>query len=123
MCPQARTRKAASQPRDKGGQVRGAKEGRPGWSRHAERCCEEALVVASPELVEQMTDDERDRLTRLEVQFSHLSKAMDDTHEKVTVMHDLLMQAKGMKYLIMMMAAVGGGISALAVKYLPFMRG
>jgi hypothetical protein len=70
-----------------------------------------------------MTDDERDRLTRLEVQFSHLAKAMDDTHEKVTVMHDLLMQAKGMKYLIMIMATIGGGISALAVKYIPFMRG
>ena len=70
-----------------------------------------------------VTDDERDRLTRLEVQFSHLAKAMDDTHEKVTVMHDLLMQAKGMKYLIMLMAAVGGGVSALAVKYIPFMRG
>src|SRR3982751_3126633 len=41
----------------------------------------------------EMTDDERDRLTRLEVQFSHLSKSMDDTHAKVTIMHDLLMQA------------------------------
>ena len=69
-----------------------------------------------------MTDDERDRLTRLEVQFSHLAKAMDDTHEKVTIMHDLLMQAKGMKYLIMVMATVGGAMSALAVKYIPFMR-
>jgi methanogenic corrinoid protein MtbC1 len=69
-----------------------------------------------------MTDDERDRLTRLEVQFSHLSKSMNDTHEKVTRMHDLLMQAKGMKYLIMLMAAVGGAISAVAAKYLPFLR-
>ena len=68
-------------------------------------------------------DDERDRLTRLEVQFSHLSKAMDDTHEKVTIMHDLLMQAKGMKYLIMMMAAVGGGLTSLAVKFIPFWKG
>ena len=70
-----------------------------------------------------MTDDERDRLTRLEVQFSHLSKSMEDTHEKVTRMHDLIMQAKGMKYLILFMATVGGGISALIVKYLPFIRG
>lgn len=69
-----------------------------------------------------MTDDERDRLTRLEVQFSHLSKSMEDTHEKVTRMYELLMQAKGMKYLIMVMATVGGALSALAVKYLPFMR-
>jgi hypothetical protein len=69
-----------------------------------------------------MTDDERDRLTRLEVQFSHLSTAMDDTHEKVTLIHDLLMQAKGMKYLIMILATIGGAISAFAVKFLPFMR-
>ena len=70
----------------------------------------------------EVTDDERDRLTRLEVQFTHLAKSMDDTHEKVTIMHDLLMQAKGMKYLIMVMATIGGGVSALVVKYIPFMR-
>jgi hypothetical protein len=69
-----------------------------------------------------MTNEERERLTRLETQFTHLSKSMDDTHEKVTRMHDLLMQAKGMKYLIMVMATIGGAVSALAVKYLPFMR-
>ena len=69
-----------------------------------------------------MTDDELNRLTRLEVQFSYLSKSMDDTHEKVTRMHDLLMQAKGMKYLIMLMATIGGAVSALAVKYFPFLR-
>ena len=69
-----------------------------------------------------MTGDERDRLTRLETQFTHLSKSMDDTHQKVTVMHDLLMQARGMKYLIMVMATIGGAMSALAVKYLPFLR-
>jgi hypothetical protein len=69
-----------------------------------------------------MTDEERDRLTRLEVQFTHLSKAMDDTHEKVTIMHDLLMQAKGMRYLIWIMAAIGGAVSAFAVKYFPFLR-
>ena len=69
-----------------------------------------------------MTDDELNRLTRLEVQFSYLSKSMDDTHEKVTRMHDLLMQAKGMKYLIMLMATIGGAVSALAVKNFPFLR-
>ncbi len=70
-----------------------------------------------------MTDDERDRLTRLEVQFTHLSKSMDDTHEKVTRMYELLMQAKGMKYLIVIMAAVAGFVSATLAKYIPFMRG
>lgn len=70
-----------------------------------------------------MTDDERDRLTRLEVQFTHLSKSMDDTHQKVTVMHDLLMQAKGMRLLIVAMAAVAGFFSALVAKYVPFLRG
>jgi hypothetical protein len=70
-----------------------------------------------------MTDDERDRLTRLEVQFSHLSKSMEDTHEKVTRMYELLMQAKGMKYLIVIMAAVAGFVSATLAKYIPFMRG
>jgi hypothetical protein len=70
-----------------------------------------------------MTDEERDRLTRLEVQFQHLSKSVDDTHQKVTVMHDLLMQAKGMRWLIVTMAAIAGFVASFAAKYLPFMRG
>jgi hypothetical protein len=70
-----------------------------------------------------MTDDERDRLTRLEVQFEHLSESMDDTRAKVTVMHDLLMQAKGMRMLIVIMAGVSGFVTALATKYIPFLRG
>lgn len=70
-----------------------------------------------------MTDEERDRLTRLEVQFEHLSKSMDDTHQKVTVMHDLLMQAKGMRLLIIAMAGVSGFLTAIATKYIPFLRG
>jgi hypothetical protein len=69
-----------------------------------------------------MTNDERDRLTRLETQFSHLSKSVDDTHVKVTIMHDLLMQAKGMRLLIVAMAAVAGFFSALVAKYFPFLR-
>lgn len=68
-----------------------------------------------------MTDDERDRLTRLEVNFQHLSKAMEDTHVKVTAMHELLMQARGAKYLIVGMAALAGFTSSFAAKLFPFM--
>ena len=68
-----------------------------------------------------MTDEERDRLTRLEVNFQHLQKAMEDTHVKVTAMHELLMQARGAKYLIVGMAFVGGLVSSFAAKLFPFL--
>ena len=68
-----------------------------------------------------MGDDELQRLTRLEVQFEHLQKALDDTYEKVTAMHDLLLQAKGAKYLIVGMAAAAGFMSSFAAKLFPFM--
>lgn len=68
-----------------------------------------------------MTDEERDRLTRLEVNFEHLSKSMEDTHKKVTDMHELLLQAKGAKYLIVGMAALAGFASSVALKLFPFM--
>lgn len=68
-----------------------------------------------------MNDDDLQRLTRLEVQFEHLSKALDDTHKKVTDMHELLLQAKGAKYLIVGMAAIAGFASSFAAKLFPFM--
>jgi hypothetical protein len=68
-------------------------------------------------------DDTRDRMIRLEAEVRHVTDQLNDVQLKVDAMHDLLMQAKGMKYLIMMMATVGGALSALAVKYIPFMRG
>ena len=70
-----------------------------------------------------MTDDTRDRVIRLETEIDHMASQVKDMQTKVNAMHELLMQAKGMKYLIVIMAAVAGFFASFAAKYIPFMRG
>lgn len=67
-------------------------------------------------------DDSRDRLIRLENEVEHLTQQLDDVSKKVTVMHDLLMQAKGMRWLIIAMAAVAGFFASFVAKLFPFAK-
>ena len=67
-----------------------------------------------------MTDDTRDRVIRIETQLEHVTQQLADTQTKVNEMHDLLMQARGMRWLIVGMAAVAGFLASFASKYLPF---
>lgn len=67
-----------------------------------------------------MTTDELQRIAVLENEMKHLNEKLEDTHNKVTVMHDLLMQAKGAKWFIVGMASLGGALTAFAVKLFPF---
>ena len=69
-----------------------------------------------------MTDDSRDRLIRLENEVEHLTEALMDVQKKVSVMHDLLMQAKGMRWLIVGMAAVAGFFASVLTKLFPFAK-
>ena len=70
-----------------------------------------------------MTDDTRDRLIRVESNMEHMEKQLTDMQRKVDAMYDLLMQARGMKWLIVAMAAIAGFVSATVAKYVPFLRG
>ncbi|WP_454626985.1 hypothetical protein [Bradyrhizobium cenepequi] len=67
-----------------------------------------------------MVDDTRDRVIRLETQVDHMNEQLNDMQGKVNAMHDLLMQARGMRYLIIGMAALAGFFASFAAKYLPF---
>jgi hypothetical protein len=69
-----------------------------------------------------MSDDTRDRVIRLEAQVDHLTSQLDDMQKKVNAMYDLLMQAKGMRWMIVGMAAVGGFLASYASKYVPFVK-
>jgi hypothetical protein len=70
----------------------------------------------------EMSDDSRDRLIRLESNMTHMERQISDMQAKVNAMHDLLMQARGMRLLIVGMAAFSGFLTALATKYLPGFR-
>ena len=64
-----------------------------------------------------MTDNER--MAVLETKVQHLSEQLEDTHRKVDEMHSLLLQAKGARWVIIGMAAIGGAIASFATKLLP----
>jgi predicted esterase YcpF (UPF0227 family) len=67
--------------------------------------------------------DTRDRVIRLETEVDGLKRTVDEMSAKVTAMHELLMQARGAKYVIVGSAAVGGFLSAKLAHYLPWMGG
>lgn len=67
-----------------------------------------------------MSDDTRDRVMRLEVKVDNLTKAVESRDEKIDEMHDVLMQAKGARYVIVGAAAIGGAVTGFLVKLLPF---
>lgn len=58
-----------------------------------------------------MHDDTRDRVIALERDVKHLSEQMDEMADKVSQMHTLLMQAKGARWAVLSMVAIGGFVA------------
>jgi hypothetical protein len=67
-----------------------------------------------------MSDDTRERIAALEVQVQHLAESLDKTSRVVTELRDLLLQAKGARWVIGILIAIGGFLSGMLAKYLPF---
>jgi hypothetical protein len=67
-----------------------------------------------------MADDTRDRLIALEVQVRHLADDHKDTHKKVTDLHDLMMQARGARWVLLLVAAGAGFAASWIHKLLPW---
>ena len=65
--------------------------------------------------------DTRDRVIALERDVKHLTEQVDDMAGKVTAMHDLLQQAKGVRWLIIIMATIGGFIASKVGAILPWL--
>ena len=68
-----------------------------------------------------MSPDERDRLRTLEVNFDHMKTTIEQTNETVTELRDLLLQAKGARWVIGIMIAVGSFMAGVALKYFPYL--
>jgi len=66
-----------------------------------------------------MSDGER--IAALEVQVKHLAETLDKTNAVVTELRDLLLQAKGARWLLAILIAIGGFMAGIAAKYLPFL--
>jgi uncharacterized protein YPO0396 len=65
--------------------------------------------------------DTRDRVIKVESDLEHLKKQVDDMSSKVTELHTLLMQARGARWAILAMAAIGGFVSAKLSAFLPWL--
>jgi hypothetical protein len=64
--------------------------------------------------------DTRDRVIRMEAEVDNLEKKVDHMSTKIDDMHDVLMQARGARYILAASAAVAGGIAGFLVKITPF---
>ena len=61
------------------------------------------------------------RLAALEVEVRELKSKVNSGLEKLDLIHDLLMQAKGAKWAIVGMATLGGALAGSIHKWLPFL--
>lgn len=55
-----------------------------------------------------MADDTRDRLIKLESEFAHMEAKLDQVSAQVAEMHEVLIQARGAKWAIMLIVALAG---------------
>lgn len=68
-----------------------------------------------------MTDtDTRDRVIRMEAEMDNLERQVGEMSAKVSEMHEILMQAKGARYVIVGAAACAGAVTGFLVKLFPF---
>ena len=65
--------------------------------------------------------DTRDRVIKLEADVRHLTTTVDEMAGHVREMRDLLNQAKGVKWLILTAAAIGGFVSAKLATFVPWL--
>lgn len=66
--------------------------------------------------------DTRDRVIRLESVVEAQAKTIDEMNAKVTEMHELLLTAKGAKYIIVGSAALAGFVAAKLGALLPWLQ-
>jgi predicted esterase YcpF (UPF0227 family) len=69
---------------------------------------------------EKVSWDNHERLVRLETKHEHIADKVEDMAAKVDEMHELLLQAKGIRWLIIVMATLGGFIASKIGSFFPW---
>lgn len=64
--------------------------------------------------------DTRDRVIRLEGKVEQLEKTIEGMDTKVSEMHELLIQAKGARWMLMFLVALGGFVAAKITPFLSY---
>lgn len=66
--------------------------------------------------------DDGERIAVLEERVRMMDRHIEIMSKQVQQMHDILMQAKGARWLILAAASFAGIAASLGVKFLPFLR-
>ena len=69
---------------------------------------------------EKVSWDNHERLVRLETRHEHLTEKVEDMADKVDQMHELLVQAKGVRWVIIAMATIGGFLASKVGTVIPW---
>jgi len=67
------------------------------------------------------TIETRERVVRLEEQVKGLEAKITSMDAKVTEMHELLIQAKGARWMLMVLVAIGGFVAAKITPLLSYL--
>jgi len=67
------------------------------------------------------TIETRERVVRLEEQVKGLEAKITSMDAKVTEMHELLIQAKGARWMLMLLVAIGGFVAAKITPLLSYL--
>jgi len=66
-----------------------------------------------------MNVEERERLTRLEVNVENMAGQVAEMKATVQELRDLLVSAKGVRWVLSALIAIAGFVAGIAAKYLP----
>lgn len=69
---------------------------------------------------EKVSWDNHERLVRLETKHEHIAEKVEDMSAKVDEMHELLLQARGVRWIIIAMATVGGFLASKIGAVIPW---
>jgi len=59
----------------------------------------------------------RERVTRLETKVDNLNEALDKAVTKLDEMHNVMMQAKGARWVLIAAASLAGALAGVAAKF------
>lgn len=68
-------------------------------------------------------DTLRERVARLETKVDHLSEALDKAVTKLDEMHNVMMQAKGARWVLIAAASIAGALAGFAAKFTGLLGG
>ena len=68
-----------------------------------------------------MTDD-GERIAALETRVDYIQKELEKANQTLMEIRDVLLQAKGARWLLAALVGVGGFVAGLLHKFIPFMK-